>query len=229
MLKLTDSMLDIADATIVTSQPLLNKYKKNSRKISLLRHGTDLCLFENGSPKTMRSRQPQSANVKVGYYGALQKVNFELVAKVASTLKEWDFIFVGPISGLDDKVSKEIKCHSNITIRDAIPRNELPKFLDELDLFWMPFQSNELTHYMCPIKYFEVMSYGLPIVCEDLAECRALMSETASLATGTKSHIEALLNELETNNGQKVKMRRKAVAASDWDNVYNEFKQLIGI
>ena len=45
-------------------------------------------------------------------------------------------------------------------------------FLNFIDVFWMPFKNNQLTNFMSPIKLYEVMSTGKPIVSEDLVELR---------------------------------------------------------
>ena len=39
----------------------------------------------------------------------------------------------------------------------------------------MPFKVNELTRSMLPIKIYEVMSSGLPIVSRDLEGCRSIL------------------------------------------------------
>ena len=85
MVDLTLRMFEKADMTVVTSQRLLDRYCKHTDKIMLLRHGTDRALFDPVSRGEV-APDPQLekfSGPRIGYYGALHKLDFDLIREVA--------------------------------------------------------------------------------------------------------------------------------------------------
>ena len=80
---------------------------------------------------------------------------------------------------------------------------------------------------MSPIKLFEVLSFGLPIICQDLPECRSIIGNCGSLAIDAQDHSKALVLEVSTDNHQKTKDRKSMVKNSDWETVYQKFIKAI--
>ena len=214
--------------TIVTSQNLFEKYKKDAKEIHLLRHGTDWDLF---SPVAMGKKEadPYITSLpgkKVGYYGALHKLNFSLILEVATLRPDWSFIFLGPIKG-PQGLRMRAKFPSNVYFLDAIPREFLPNFLAGIDVFWMPFLVNELTKYMSPIKLYEVLSAGLPVVSSDLKECRAVATEYTYFADSPADHIARLVQSMCLSNLEGRKNRAMAMKNTDWNSRFYDFMKIV--
>ena len=122
--------------------------------------------------------------VNVGYYGSLDKIDFNLVESVSDLLPNWQFYFVGPIPKNIMKL-KFFK-NKNIKFLGSFNRKILPKFLCKIDIFWMPFVVNELTQAMSPIKIYEVLGTGLPIVSVDLEGCKDINNKLKIYGKNTK-------------------------------------------
>ena len=228
MAKLTQEMLKHADVTIVTSSRLLERYRLSAKRIELIRHGTDLSLFEpvargNATPDSRILALP---GIKIGYYGALHKLDAALVIRVAQARSDWSFIFVGPVSGGQGMGHRESFPH-NVHFFGEMSRASLPEFLAGLDSFWMPFAVNELTQSMCPIKIFEVLSAGLPVVSTDLDECRAVAGELALYACNIEDHLAQLNKAIHLRSPEETKRRVEAMRYYDWNNRYKEFSKLL--
>lgn len=229
MATLTQDLVKRADvATIVTSQNLFDRYKKDAREIHLLRHGTDWDLF---SPVAMGKKEayPYLASLpgkKIGYYGALHKLNFSLIIEVATLRPDWSFVFLGPIKG-PQGLRMRRKFPSNVYFLEAIPREFLPNFLAGIDVFWMPFLVNELTKYMSPIKLYEVLSAGLPVVSSDLEECRAVATECTYFADSPEDHITYLTHSMCSSNSGGRKSRSMAMRNTDWNGRFSDFMKIV--
>lgn len=228
MAELTRGMMQRADTTIVSSRRLLERYQGYAREIHLLRHGTDLKLFAPVAEDRVHADQRLSAfpGVKVGYYGALHKLDFDLIRDVALTKPEWFFIFLGPKSGAQG-FRPFIHLPSNVLILDPWNREALPGFLAGLDVFWMPFLRNELTHSMCPIKLFEVLSSGVAIVSADLDEIRDAGGAQLEYATNPSEHVAALERSLAFNGPKWRQARAAAVSNYDWSARMAVFSELL--
>lgn len=228
MAQLTQQMLKHADVTIVTSSRLFNRYKPSAKRIELLRHGTDIALFGAVSSGKVRPdvNLLSMPGRKIGYYGALHKLDIQLIIRIAQARPEWSFVFVGPISG-GQGVRLQREFPSNIHFHGVVPRSRLPEFLAALDVFWMPFVVNELTKSMCPIKIYEVLSAGVPLVASDLDECRAVAGQYVYFAQSMGEHLAQLERAANLHNPEEARQRAESMQGYDWDNRYQEFLRLI--
>jgi glycosyltransferase involved in cell wall biosynthesis len=228
MASLTRGMLERADVTIVSSRTLLERYRADARDIHLLRHGTDLELFIPvlEGKVVPDGRMLAYPGVRVGYYGALHKLDFDLIREVASQQPGWSFIFLGPVSGYQG-IGAPPPLPSNVHLWDAWPRETLPGFLAGLDLFWMPFVRSELTDAMCPIKLFEALSAGIPVVSTDLDETRDVGGEIVEYARDAHGHLEAIEKALAQDDAERRKSRAAAVAGYDWSVRTAVFSELL--
>jgi hypothetical protein len=65
---------------------------------------------------------------------------------------------------------------NNVTILDYVSYKELPTFAQCFSVATIPFRLNCLTEATSPIKMFEYMALGHPIVTTGLRECRKYAS-----------------------------------------------------
>ena len=91
----------------------------------------------------------------------------------------------------------------------------------------MPFQLNELTRSMSPIKIYEVLSAGLPIVSVDLDECRFITEKFILFGKSKEDFIILLKNAIENDSLEQKLERLKFTKSFTWAKRYNNFKKLI--
>lgn len=222
MSQMTKKLVSQADSVIVSSSNLMKKYEKYNKNIKLLRHGTDPKIFNKGVNLAIKSKE----NVKVGYYGSLEKLDFKLIKNVSKVLSSWNFYFLGPLT---PNVRKQIKYieRNNVTFLNAVKREKLPNFLKTINVFFMPFQINQLTKSMTPIKVYEVLNFGLPIVSVDLDEIKFITKKYILFSNDKEIIIKNLIKAVKTDNIQKKKKRIQFVKPYSWDNRFKMFKKII--
>ncbi len=228
MTQLTKEMLQKAGVTIVTSQRLYDRYASFSKNIHLLRHGTDVELFRPVVDFEVEEddRFKKIQCPRIGYYGALHKLDFELIGSVARTRTDWSFIFMGPIKGQQGfKIPHNFP--KNVYFFDPVERIKLPNFLAGIGVFWMPYLINELTHSMCSIKIFEVLSAGLPIVISDLVESREVLQKIGCFACSTKEHLVQIDRALGMNQPAVRMKRAEFVKDCDWKQKKRRFLEYL--
>ena len=93
----------------------------------------------------------------------------------------------------------------------------------------MPFKVNELTRSMLPIKIYEVMSSGLPIVSRDLEGCRSINEDLIFFFKDDKDVIEKLLLAKQSDNNIIRRRRINFVKPLTWDKRFTTFKKLINL
>jgi len=106
-----------------------------------------------------------------GFIGALSgyKVDFQLIKQAAIENPEVSFVLIGKI-GEGDPWSdvSSLKEMKNIYFLGPKKYEELPAYLKGFDLAMLPNTLNEYTDSMFPMKFFEYLAAGSPVVSVDL-------------------------------------------------------------
>ena len=113
---------------------------------------------------------PELADIpepKIGFVGAISsyKLDFELIRAVASRHPEWHFVFIGPQSEGEPSTDLSwLSGFNNVHWLGPKPYHQLPQFLANFQCAWLPLQCNPYTRAMFPMKFFEYLFAGLPVV-----------------------------------------------------------------
>jgi glycosyltransferase involved in cell wall biosynthesis len=108
---------------------------------------------------------------RLGYVGVLSdyKVDFELLQNVAAERPDWHIVLIGEErEGQCNPTVQTLKDMENVHFLGYKKYEELPKYLRGLDVGLLPTLINQYTDSMFPMKYFEYLSSGLPVVSTDL-------------------------------------------------------------
>jgi glycosyltransferase involved in cell wall biosynthesis len=113
-----------------------------------------------------------------GYTGHLyQGRGVELMLEVAARLPEICFLLAGGEPGDVTKLEKRVqeKKLSNVILAGFVPNAELPVYQAACDFLLMPYQQRvaassggDIAAYLSPMKLFEYMACGRPILSSDL-------------------------------------------------------------
>ncbi len=172
------ALLSGAGTVFCSSRGLLDaKRVVAARPPVLLRNGADVPHFNKavamatpGAPELDGISRPI-----VGYVGALAEwVDFELIHDVAVSRPDWSIVLVGPlfagaISGTDP-VAAELDELPNVHLLGARDYAVLPQYLKSFDVSIIPFKVDGLTEDTNPIKLYEYLAAGLPVVSTPLPE-----------------------------------------------------------
>lgn len=124
----------------------------------------------------------------IGYYGALAAwFDYGLVAAVAALRPGYDFILVGP--DYDGSLARW-QPPSNVHVLGLVPYDALPAYLQAFDVAMIPFVIDAITRATSPVKLFEYMAGGKPIVATPLDEAARYAS--VRVASGAAAFATAL-------------------------------------
>jgi glycosyltransferase involved in cell wall biosynthesis len=129
------------------------------------------------------------------YVGAMKEwFDFDLVNYLAAQLPEVSFVLVGP----DHLAQKRLHSLSNLFVLGRKAYSELPSYLHHADLGIIPFDvagHPQLIHSVNPLKLYEYMACGLPVVSVAWRELNHL-HPPASLCVTREQFARQIINTL---------------------------------
>ena len=112
---------------------------------------------------------------RIGFIGAISdyKVDFNLLRCIAKARPDWSLVLIGKVGEGDPWTKTRLfQDIPNIHLMGPRPYSELPCYLKGLDVTILPNVLNEYTESMFPMKFFEYLAAGKPVVSVDLPALR---------------------------------------------------------
>lgn len=155
-------------------------------------HGAAVVIAHDGAePGPEPAPAPSSSRPKVGYFGHLYPgKGMELIARLAPACPEVEFAVYG---GQEKDIARWREATAgvrNLTLHGHIPHDRVRATAETCDMLIAPYAARvddisgrDIGRWMSPLKIFEYMATGRPIVTSDLPVLREVLSdgETALL------------------------------------------------
>jgi glycosyltransferase involved in cell wall biosynthesis len=189
-----EAMSQIADAVVVCSQSLYNgKTQRFRDKLSLVPNGVDIDHFAKVDTATAAAdiQKLPDAELTLGYSGTAHpdRLDVALVASIAKTNPQWPWVFIGP-NHLTNADRAELDL-PNVHFIGTRRYHELPTYLAGIDVCVTPHRVTAFTESLNPIKLWEYLAVGKPIVSTPVAGFRDF-SDHVTLATSAEEWGAAL-------------------------------------
>ena len=131
----------------------------------------------------------------IGFVGGLSEwVDMQLLASLAAPRTDWSFVLIGPVG--NDVSSDRAACRTSDCWARG-PTRRCRVYLAAMDVALIPFKQDPVTYHADPIKAYEYLAAGVPVVATDLPALRRL-AHVVRLADSPESfltQIEAALGE----------------------------------
>lgn len=216
-----DALVEMADLVLVSAEFLFRQFSHVDKKTVLVRNGTEFLHFHEAQPT---SALAQLSHPIIGYYGAISEwFDAELIAAAARQRPEWRFVLIGDTFGAN---LKPLDGLGNVHLLGEKPYAELPSYLQCFDVCCIPFHLTELTRATDPVKFYEYLSAGKPVVATRLPELFPF-SDFLYFAAGAAEFIEKIEQALRENNRDRVDRRLALARAHDWDSRVEVIEQKI--
>lgn len=210
---LEERLMRSADITVVTSDALDHYARPRTRRVAMVRNAGEYDHFHQAV--AMREALPSQPKRKpvIGYYGAIAEwFDADLLDELARRFADCEFFLIGDDSaGVGDR----LKQHRHVRLLGEKPYAELPQWLAQFDVCLIPFKINPLTLATNPVKVYEYLSAGKPVVSTDLPELQQF-GELVYRAVGADAFADAIarsLAEAESADGESLRSRRLEYAA----------------
>lgn len=217
-------MLSRADLVLCCSKILLDKHSGRHPRLVLLPNGVDLAHYApKGLPAPPEMVEIRSAGEAViGFVGAFHTgwVDAELLYEVAVARPQWQFVIIGANYEWDFEQGMH-KAPPNLRYLGKRSYGILPAYVHSFDIGLIPFEDNAIARAADPIKLYEYLAAGLPVVSRNLPFVQGFappMVYPYDDANGCIAAIEQALTK-EKEDGEKARRLRLELARSfSWDS-----------
>lgn len=105
----------------------------------------------------------------IGYYGAIADwFDHTCIEQVAKDFPHASIVLIGRVE--NNKIFKLASRYKNILLLGEKPYHELPGYLQQFDVCIIPFIINHLIKATSPVKVYEYMAAGKPVVATQIPE-----------------------------------------------------------
>ncbi|NLB88366.1 MAG: glycosyltransferase family 1 protein, partial [Syntrophomonadaceae bacterium] len=173
-----DKAVRSADVVLATSDKLFELASAINPNVHLVPNGCDYEYFSN----LIHGRPAEIADLPgpiIGYIGVVATwVDVDLIARVADSYPDYSVVVVGPLYNVS-----AVPRRPNLHWLGFKPYEQLAAYVQNFDVGIVPFKSTSMTEAVNPIKMWEYMAAGIPIVTTNMPEAKkypdvVLASET---------------------------------------------------
>ncbi len=157
---------------------------------------------------------------RIGYIGAIKRqLDFGLLLELAKRHVQWSFVFVGPKHnlGMDAMLVDELSELPNVHFLGHKPIEIACAYPQHMDVCLLPYQRNDYTKYIYPLKLHEYLAGGKPIVGTSI---RSLLdfAHIIKLAGTYDEWSRAVTEALGSNavSSDQIQKRRSIAKQVDW-------------
>ncbi|MCE7886074.1 MAG: glycosyltransferase [Alphaproteobacteria bacterium PRO2] len=203
----------------------MKKFRRlDQNKIIVAPDGADVPK-KKSAPRELPGR---SDVLKVGYTGSLHEgKGMEVIAVLAREAPDFDFHVVGGAPGRV-KEWQEKKLPANLFMHGHVPHGELGSYLAAFDILIAPYRAKaktrsgrDISRWMSPMKIFEYMAAGKPILASDLPVIREVLQDGQNALLAPPDNPKGWLAALERLKDESLRKNLAEQAYNDLTGKYS--------
>jgi len=207
-------LVERANHLIVSNPVLLERHEHEHAGTILVANGVDVARFEASAARP--ADLDATTRPIVGYRGAVGEwFAFDLLEDVARLRPELSFTLVGPIYERVRDRADETARLPNVAFLGERASDDMPAYAQAFDVEAIWFTVNEMTAGVTPLKMYEALAAGTPVVSTALPACTAEPEiRTASDPAAFSSALDDALAD--ASDPSWLERAREAAHAADW-------------
>ena len=154
---------------------------------------------------------------RLGYVGTLHssRLDVELLARSAELRPDWSFVFLGP-DLLREADRDRLFAAANAHYLGVRSHSDIRTYLGGLDAGLVPNLINDFTRSLDPLKTYEYLAAGLPVLSTP-AGIPEQLSSFVNQVTTAEELVQGAAAVINDDGAHRARERQDAVAAETWD------------
>jgi teichuronic acid biosynthesis glycosyltransferase TuaH len=217
-----------SDMIVCTAPALTKQFAKGYPDTFVVPNAANFELFNRSTYETHFHPRVEGISGKVmGYLGNIERrTDFDFLKKVLDILPDWQLILAGPVER--QYVPVEIFEHKRIHLIGPVPHNEAPSVVKRFDVCIIPFKCDEVSSGIYPLKLFEYMAAGKPVVSTNFnPEVLGDLAEVVHTADTVEQFADFVLLAYATDSVQKREKRIFMASQNTWEQRAQLFSTFI--
>jgi glycosyltransferase involved in cell wall biosynthesis len=223
-------ILPKADLILVVSQNLLQSKSLFNKNTYLVPNAVDYQKYAKtiSSARRLPGDIARLTNPLIGYSGKIgAKLDFNLLYQLAKFHPEWSLVFVGVVDERYCKDSIErLQSLKNVYFLGFKNVSVLAEYIKAFDVCILPYLINEHSKNISPLKLYDYMALGKPIVTTNIPEAH-LFKKVIKIANTQTEFISFTRDSLVENDDDLVRKRISLASQNTWEDRINQINNLI--
>jgi glycosyltransferase involved in cell wall biosynthesis len=218
-----------ADLVLASAPALAKRLSTQARSVLYAPNVADTDLFATAlEPGPIDSALAELTHPLIVFTGAIvaTKLDIGLLVALARARPDWSFALVGPVGPGDPRTDvSALASEPNVHLLGRRAYRQLPSVLRGADAGLIPYARNELTNSIFPMKVYEYLAAGLPVVTTPLPA----LANVANIASAPDAAgIARLLDTALAEDSPDLREARSRHAAShSWERRIQEITAAI--
>lgn len=210
--------LPFVDMLIGVSANVVKSYQTNAKytgPIAIVENGCDSRFYFDLLEQMGPIVQPER-HIAIFQGGINRRLDFRLLLELVSTLPDWDFWFCGTA---DENHAgwKSLVKEPNVKYYGNLKPEDFGKLMCQATVGIIPFTQNQFIFNLLPLKAYEYVSCGLPVVTVPIAALERESDLFTSAKTAKEFAVAMRKLAAERFDAARLDRRREAAAANSYD------------
>ncbi len=216
---------DIASAVIATNETIAAKFASHKHKLSMIQNGVDHELFAVPAMAWLDTLTTLPRQRKFLYVGAMREwFDIQTLDAVAVAYPDCLIDCFGEALPV---VRGALAARSNIVFKGTLPQAAIAQEAPHYDVALIPFRESPLTSGVDPLKFYEYVSAGLPVVSSMIRALGAFGEDMVRLAGTPQQFVSAVQDTLSTDSLELHRFRVQSSRRFDWSFRIAEFDRVL--
>jgi glycosyltransferase involved in cell wall biosynthesis len=188
-----------SERVTITTESLCNAYDIPREKWELLPNGVDNELFSPKSCNHIKEKYGLADSFVVGHVGVLREwldlePLFIAIREVASK-NNVKLLIVGGGAGYNKTVelARDLGVLDHTIFTGTVPYTHVPEYISCMDVGVIPFKQDNVSNNSLPLKLFEYMACGIPIISTHVDAIERHFGQTVRFVSNVDEYIQEII------------------------------------
>ena len=220
-----------ANLVMVTSQSLLENKRGLNPHTYWVPNAVDYAAFKRAADARVEPQElADIRRPRVAYVGAINdKLDTDLLLDVSRALPEISLVLVGPERPTTEAMRQglsALRAESNVHFVGRLPVERVAPIMAACDVGLLPYKRNAWTEHIHPLKMFEYLACGLPVVSTDIPSVHA-EDEFVDIVEDADAFATAVRQELSAHSPEHAAARQARASQNTWEQRIEAISSLV--